>query len=621
MFSGLKYIKGLIKEGEMMIRRTINIFRRLKKILTTQQCLLGGVVLLGAIVAAVLETLGVTIIVPLVNVLLQPEQLYENKWLRIIFQKINIHENNQIVIFMVCSVIAVYIMKNLYFIFYSWIKVKYACKVQRECATYMMSSYMNRGYRFFLNNNVAELIHGVNGDVVALYQVIMGLLQIFSQIWIILFIVIYMCFADIQIAFGLIVSAIFSLVLIMAIFRKKMVEEGIKSRQYAIRVGQILIQSFHGIKEVMVMRKQKNFINEFVANLEKKQNAQVRLTVGGEAPAYLIEAISICGIMSVLCIKIVSTSDVETFVATLASFAVGAFRVLPSLGKVSTAINLISGSMVGFNSVYENITEARKYNSGFSDINSKDLIKLKEESFSDAVKIENLTFSYNKELGNVLEDVNFEIPKGKSIAFVGESGAGKSTLADLILGVLVPEGGKILLDDIDIRQIPNAWSKIIGYVPQSIYLSDTTICENVAFGEKPEKIDEGRIREALKKAKILDFVEGLPEGIYTKVGDRGVRLSGGQRQRIGIARALYHEPEILILDEATSALDNDTEKSVMEAIDSLHGKMTLVIIAHRLTTIKKCDVIYEVKDRNIIKRSYDELTDNVDCGTVTEEHK
>ena len=590
-----------------MIRKINDALQKLIQILNWNQKFLGVVVLMCSFLAAVLETLGVSVIVPLVNALLQPEQLFENVYIRSVTDFLKIYTNEGLIFLIIFAVILVYIFKNLYFVFFAWIKTRYACKVQRECSVYMMQSYMNRGYSFFLNHNVNELTQGINADVSSLYQVINGLLQVVIQLMMVTFICIYMCYADWQIAVGVILSAVFCLLIIFVFFRKRMHQVGIQIRTYGIRSSKALLQALHGIKEVLVMQKQKYFIKEFEDNTIKVQNAVVVQNMGAEIPAYIIETVCIVGIMIISGIRIVNVSNPENFVAVLASFAIGAFRILPALGKISNSINMISSSIPGLNAVYENIVEARQYNDNFYNAEVEDEEEYRDLTFEKSVNIRNLTFSYNSEQKKVLDRLSLEIPKGKSVAFVGESGAGKSTLADLILGVLRPDEGEVLLDDVNIRKIPSLWGRLIGYVPQSIYLSDTSICKNIAFGIEESEIDENSVKAALEKADLLDFVSDLPNGIHTEVGDRGVRLSGGQRQRIGIARALYHDPEILILDEATSALDNETEKSVMEAIDSLHGKMTLIIIAHRLTTIKNCDAIYEIVDGKAVARTYEEL--------------
>lgn len=590
-----------------MIRKIIDALRKIFQILNRHQKILGVIVLICSFIAAALETLGVSVIVPLVNVLLQPAQLFENAYIRSITDFLEIDTNEGLIILIIFVTVLIYLFKNLYFIFFVWIKSRYACKVQRECSVYMMQSYMNRGYSFFLNRNVNEVTHGISGDVASLYQIINSLLLAVTQLLIAVFICAYMCYADWQIAIGVILSAWVCLLIIFVFFRKRMLQAGIRLRTYSILAAQALLQAFHGIKEVLVMRKQKYFINEYEENIIKRQNATIVQSIGAEIPAYIIEVICITGIMIILGVRIVNISDPQNFVAVLASFAIGAFRILPALGKISVAINTISSSVPGLNAVYENIVEARKYNDRFYNMEIEDEEEYHDLTFAKSVSIRNLSFAYNSQQPRVLNKLSLDIPKGKSVAFVGESGAGKSTLADLILGLLKPDEGEVLLDDVNIRKIPSLWAKLIGYVPQSIYLSDTSICKNIAFGVEESEIDENSVKVALEKAELLDFVQGLSNGIHTKVGDRGIRLSGGQRQRIGIARALYHNPEILILDEATSALDNETERSVMEAIESLQGKTTLIIIAHRLSTIKNCDAIYEIVDGRAVKRTYEEL--------------
>lgn len=590
-----------------MMKKATEVFCKLWRILTRGQKILGVGVLLCSALAAALEMLGVSVVVPLVNALLQPEQLFAVPYIRRATDALGIHTNESLVIFVVAAVVGVYLFKNLYFIFLSWVKNKYSCKVRRECSVYMMQSYMNRGYDFFLRQNVNELIQGVSGDVSYLYNIINALLQVIVQMFTVLFIGIYMCCKDWQIAVGVLLSAILCLLLIVVFFRRQMERAGVRIRTYNIRASKALLQAFQGIKEVLVMRKQKYFIREYEDNVSRQQDALVVQGIGSEIPAYIIEAVCVTGIMAILGVRIVNLTDPQNFVAVLAAFAIGAFRILPALGKVSMSVNTITSSLSSLDAVYENLIEARRFHDKFFSVEAEDETKYQGRSFRDAIRIQRLTFAYNADQKNVLDDLSLEIPKGKSVAFVGESGAGKSTLADLILGVLTPGQGEILMDDINIRRIPGIWSRSIGYVPQSIYLSDASVCENVAFGIEEKEIDEALVWEALKKAELADFVSTLPEGIYTEVGDRGVRLSGGQRQRIGIARALYHDPDILILDEATSALDNETERAVMEAIDALHGRMTMIIIAHRLTTIKNCDDIYEIVNGKAVRRRYEEL--------------
>ena len=291
-------------------------------------------------------------------------------------------------------------------------------------------------------------------------------------------------------------------------------------------------------------------------------------------------------------------------VAALASFAVGAFRILPCLGRMSAAMNTMLYSVEGLEAVYCNMIQARNYDKMMK--NETD-VEEKEPIFERELKISGLVFYYENPNKIVLSGVDLTISKGKSVAFIGASGAGKTTLADIVLGLLRPKKGKILIDGQEVSSFGKGWNKIIGYVPQSVYLIDDTIRFNVAFGEKQEDIDDERIWAALEQAQLAEFVKGLENGIDTLVGERGVRFSGGQRQRMAIARALYFEPQILVLDEATSALDTETEKAVMESIEALQGKITMIIVAHRLSTIRNCDVIYEINNGKAMIKEKKEL--------------
>lgn len=585
--------------------KIFDICKKTIYIMNRPQKFLGVIILIAGFISAILEMVGISIIVPLINAMLAPEVLWQNKYVVLISDRLGITTNDQLIGMIIICIISIYLIKNAYFIFYAWIKQKYACKILRETGIDMMKSYMKRGYSYFLTHNVNLVLEGISQDVSCLYGIVNNAILCISQVITILLIFVYMCISDILLTVGVMVSAIVCGVVILFGFRKSMIKSGKLRRDYNIKANGVLLQTFYGIKEVILMRKQKHFVDEYKKNVVYLHKGQVQQMVGTEAPAYIIEGICITGVMLVLYYRIIGGEVSEGFVATLAAFAVGIFRILPSLGKISNSFNAILSYANGFDSVYENVIEAKKTNDDYYEFENED--KKIVEKFQKKIDIKNISFKYGEENRYVLNDLSLTIHKGESIAFIGESGAGKSTLADIILGLLSPQKGGVFIDDINIRDIPNSWSKIIGYVPQSINLYDASIRENVAFGVPESEIDNELVLASLKKANILDFVESLDDKENTYIGDRGVRLSGGQRQRIGIARALYREPQILVLDEATSALDNETETSVMEAIDSLQGELTLIIIAHRLTTVKNCDKIYEVVSMTIEQREYDAL--------------
>ena len=590
-------------------RKTKDLSNKLSYILTSNQKSIGIMVVLLALVTAVFELLGVSVIVPLVNAIVEPSNIRKSQYYVFFEAKFGYIDDKMMIIGIICGVIIVYVIKNAVFVFNAWIRLKYSNKIQRECSMRMLSSYLNRGYEFFLNNNVNELIQGTIGDISSLYLAVFSILQLITQTAIIVVIAAYMIYVDWLVAVGMVVSAVMCLVIVLIAFRKSVREAGVANRKYSVILNKILLEAFYGIKEILVFNKRKYYIGEFERINLTRQKYQIKQNLGTEIPAYLIEAICIIGIMSVLCIRICGVSDPKSFIATLSTFALGAFRILPSLGKISSSINTITSTIPNINAVYKNMKEADDYlTNNRKHTNEEGNVKCLERGFNSCIELKNITFAYGNEgFGNILESINLKIDKGESIAFIGETGAGKSTLGDIIIGVLNPQQGEVLVDGTNINSIPEQWSDIVAFVPQTIFLSDATIRSNVAFGVSEKDINDELIVDALKKANVWSFVESLPEGINTVIGDRGVRLSGGQRQRLGIARALYRKPLILILDEATSALDNDTERVVMDAIEMLHGDMTLIIIAHRLTTIKKCDRIFECVNKGIVERKYDEF--------------
>ena len=595
----------------------MNLLLKLKKelqkllyILSKEQKLYGGIVFVCSLLGAFLEVLGVGIILPLVQAFMDPDKLMENKWIQLVLKSFGLEyiESSQLVILITVGVIILFLIKNLYFIFLSWIRIKFSCKVSRELSTKMMSTYMKRGYEFFLNHNTADLSRNIGADVSGVDTVIYQMLRVLVDSLTIFMIVAYIMLTDWVIALAMVIMALLCLLLIYGYFRVQMREAGRHFNKYNGITSKYILQALHGIKEILVMHKQEFFIKHYEEANREKQKGAIKQTVGAESPAYIIEGVCVAGLLAVVCIRLVTNeqSAVE-LVPALSAFAMGAFRILPSLGRISSALNTAIYYMPSLNHVYENLQRINDYQ-------EKDYKESETGAESDriilknGIDIENISWHYKNSDVYVIHNLNFTIKKGTSVAFVGQSGAGKTTLADIILGLLEPQEGKVLIDGNDIYHMGKQLGKIMGYVPQTVYLTDDTIRNNVAFGIEGSDIDDDKVWDALEQAQLKQFVKNLNQGLDTFVGDRGVRFSGGQRQRIAIARALYENPDIIIFDEATAALDNETELAVMESIHALQGYKTIIIIAHRLTTIKDCDEIYEISDGKARSRKYEELT-------------
>lgn len=594
----------------------MNLLLKVKKelhkllyILNKEQKAYGALVFFCSLIGSALEVIGVGIIMPMVQAFMDVDKLMQNKWVRMMADGLGIKatDASKIVVMITIGVILVFLIKNLYFIFLSWVRIKFSCKVSRELSTRMMSNYMKRGYEFFLNHNTAELSRNIGGDVSGVDTIIYQLLRVLVDTLTIIMIVIYIMVTDWMIAIAMVVMALLCLSIIYGYFRVQMREAGQHFNKYNGITSKYLLQALHGIKEILVMRKQEYFVRHYEEANREKQRGAIKQTVGAESPAYIIEGLCIAGLLSVVCVRLImNQQSAVDLIPALSAFAVGAFRILPSLGRISSALNTAIYYMPSLEHVYENLQ--RINNSEESDYKLIDkTFAQKEIEFNEKISIENISWRYQNGENDVIHNLNLTIRKGTSVAFVGQSGAGKTTLADIILGLLPPQKGRILIDGNDIFQMGDKLGHIMGYVPQTVYLTDDTIRNNVAFGREWSEIDDDKVWKALEQAQLKEFAEQLSGGLDTFVGDRGIRFSGGQRQRIAIARALYENPDIIIFDEATAALDNETELAVMESIRSLQGYKTLIIIAHRLTTIKDCDVIYEIKDGKAFVRTYDEL--------------
>jgi ABC-type bacteriocin/lantibiotic exporter with double-glycine peptidase domain len=470
----------------------------------------------------------------------------------------------------------------------------------------MMDSYMQRGYVFFIDSSLGSLLRGMQSSISNTYNGLNTFFKIVSELLTLAFICIYIILTDWMMALCVIALSAFCLLAIVLGFQKTVRKASQTAFVLSGNGNRILVQAFQGIKEVLVMKREQYFVKEYRKNYTKQQKASIKQTMAVSSPTYIIEAVCITGLMIAVCIKAITTEDSVTLVAQLGAFAVAAFRILPSLGRISSYFNQFMACVPGINETYENFKKAReavaRKKEKYQEVYYGDI------TFNDRLRVDHVTWTYPHSDQVVLNDLCLDIQKGQSIAFVGKSGAGKTTLADVILGLLIPQEGHIYLDGVDVQTIQGNWHKVIGFVPQSVNLQDDTVRRNVAFGLDDSEIDDERVWKALEEAQMKDVIENAREGLDTMIGERGIRFSGGQKQRFAIARALYYNPDILVLDEATAALDTETEQAVMDSIQMLSGSKTLIIIAHRITTIRQCDKIYRIEGGKAVEVKYEDLT-------------
>lgn len=581
------------------IRTLKDVLSKFFGLLTKEQKKKSYILFFMMIISAMFETLGVSSVIPFVNALLSPEDLRKNKVMAFFINGFGISSDFGIIIMTAVFIVAVYFAKDAYLSFYAYFKNKYEKTLQEELSVKSFRSYLMRPYSYYLNVNSSEVLRGIESDILNTTDMYGHINLVFSTFFSVLLISIYLLYTDWILAIGIVFVGGICAVGLMFFFKRKLRGVGIQNREAQYQTNKCALQAIEGIKEISVMKRMDVFLDKYEDAYEKRKKTQIKFNFLNALPNRVIEFSCMTGMMMVICLKMSFTSlkggsNVE-FVAGLSAFVLGAFKILPSIGTIISEVNSISYCRPFLNSCYENIKSLEK-DQQEAGIQSIDMQEVTKDHFEDSVYIDHISWHYPSSDRLILDGLTLTIKKGDSIGLIGESGAGKTTLSDILLGLYHPQKGTVRVDGTDIFTIPKSWANIIGYVSQTVYLLDDTLRNNVLFGLSKTDDSDERIWEALEQAQLASFVRELPDKLDTMVGERGIKFSGGQRQRVAIARALYTHPEILVLDEATSALDNGTESAVMEAIDNLHGTITLVIIAHRLSTISKCDKVYEIKD-------------------------
>lgn len=589
------------------IRKLKDALGKLSFILSREQKRYCILIFLMSLVAALFETVGISVIIPVIQVIISADELMNKAYMLPFISLFGIDTKEKAIAFVCICVGIVYLIKNGYSVIYTWASAKLSNKIRRELAVRVLRTYMQQGYIFFVNNNSSRLIRGISSDIISVQNVITHFFSFIGKVLIIACMTIFIIVKTPVIALWILFLVIFCFAISQIIFRKPMRRFGQSSREYAFRSSQASLEAIQGHKEVLVFGRQDYFVNEYLKNTIGYNKAEVQMSVASTTPYYLIEVICVIGLLVVIAVESFLIEDSSNLLTQMTTIALAAFRILPALGALLGNVNAIVFNAPGLTAASETLHMVNELDKeGHSDCKQK-TETVEKIHFEKELVLSHITYAYPQTGKNVIDDLSMTIEKGTSVGFIGSSGAGKTTLADIILALLKPQKGEILMDGINVEKLEEAWHHIVGYVPQSIYMIDASIRRNVAFGIDEASVDDQKVWKALEMAQIKEFVEGLPEGIDTKVGEWGVQLSGGQRQRIAIARALYNEPDIIVLDEATAALDNETENAVMESIEALQKVKTLIIVAHRLTTIRKCDKIYEIADGKAILRDKEDV--------------
>lgn len=555
--------------------------------------------LLAAIfIGTALETVGVAAIVPFISAIMNPDSLLKMPILKDVYNTLGMRHTNELVIFLAIALILVYIIKNAYLCFMYDMQYRFVLNNQRRIASRLMSCYLKQPYSYHLQRNSAEYINNIMQDVDTFCLTMLHFLTLITDIMVCTALIIVLFVTDKSITIGVVILVGGVILLLNKSYKSKLFLLGEDKRKFFSKSMQSIQQGFGGVKEIKVLGRENYFVDKFYYEYGKYTNSRRKVSTYTMVPKPLIETVSVAALLLVISLKVARGVDVEYFVPTLSVFALAVVRILPSSSRISSGISNILYGKSSVEIVYQDIENVKTIE---TDVPNGD----EKVEFKEHIELSEVNFSYENADKKVLEGINVCIPKNKSVAFVGSSGAGKTTLVDIILGVLSYQSGSVKIDRRELNDCKNAWQKKIGYIPQNIFIIDDSIRRNIAFAINDEEINEDKIWNAVEMAQLKEFVQSLPEGLDTVIGERGARISGGQRQRIGIARALYNDPEVLVLDEATSALDNETESAVMEAIDALNGSKTLIIIAHRLSTIENCNMVYRIENGRAILEKND----------------
>lgn len=560
------------------------MIKKLNYIMTKKDKIFLFTLLILSIILSVVETIGVSAVMPFIAIVTNPEIVQTNNFLKFIYNFFSFSTSNKFIVFFGITLIFFYFFRAVYSIFYSYLLNKFSMEIFNFFASSLFKNYIQLPYKKFVNKNSAEMIKNISSEAFNLSSLVQSLLNILSESFTTILLYILLIFVNWKMT--LVLTLLLGIKVFFLIFGlKKIIKKQGKERAvFQTRFYRILNEAFGNFKMIKIIQNEDELFEKFKGAGGSFVRANIVNNTINHLPRLSLETIGFSVLIGIIVYILLLYNDASFILPVISMYALALYRILPAINRILINYNQILFLNKSLDILYEEL-------SCTSPVEGCSVIEFKNK-----IELKNINFGYVKDK-KILEDISITINKGEKIGFIGESGGGKSTLVDLIIGLYKPSDGTVLIDGarLDNDNI-RAYRAKIGYIPQSIYLFDGTVGENVAFGRK---YDKDRIINCLEKADIYNFLS-QKEGIQTLVGDGGIRLSGGQRQRIGIARALYNDPEILVLDEATSALDNDTEAKIMDEIYKIGNNKTLIIVAHRLSTIKKCDRILRLYNGKLV---------------------
>lgn len=578
--------------------KNVGFFRKIYFLLGKDQKKLFGMMVLF-IILSLLDAVGIALIGPYVSVILDPLTLQDNEVIQeaLKLAGLSLNEYGLQIAFSV-AIIFVFLFKSIAGIFILWVVATFSYRQQVRIRSTLMHYYQSMFYIDYIGRNSSEYLYSIQA-LASLFtgKVLMTGLKTISDIFIVIAIVIVLGMTDALLLSVLLVLLGLAVFVYDRTLRKKIQDYGEKSNTASTQMVKGINEGIEGMKELRILGKQKYF-HDVVRNSAINYANNLKMTdILSTVPRYLVEFVVIGFLALMVIIELVLTGNITKLIPILAMFAVAALRLVPSVHSISTGLVHLHFNRNTVSLLYQDMKKAKDLIDKNEKVISKDVT---EQEFNE-ISLQSIKYKYASDLDPVLNGISISIKKGESIGLMGSSGSGKTTLIDVLLGLLEPQEGEILFNGKDIKDCLDDWQNKVAYLPQEIFIIDDTLKSNIALGVDPSEIDNNRLFETIRRTRLKKLIESLPEGIETPLGEHGIRLSGGQRQRIALARALYHNRNVLIMDEATSSLDNETEREIVDEIQMLKGKTTMLVIAHRYQTLEHCDPIYRLEEGKIVE--------------------
>lgn len=546
-------------------------------------------------IGMLLEIFGLSLIFPFIISILEPETLSSLSFISMFREILPEIETSDFILLFLILLFLVYVVKTIVMVFIAYWQNKFLGELLATISTKLYGKYLNQPYEYHVNNNSSRLIKNIQVEVSLFRSLCLSLIT--SIIEVSIAISIFFTLLYIEPKGAVVVLMYFSIISIVyySTAKNKLKRWGVIREKLAKRISKVLIEGLNTIREVLLLDIQEYYISKFEKLNQDQAIIFARNGTFKQLPRLMLELFAIIGIILFIFVLLLRGESNTIILSTIGVFVAATFRMIPSLNRTLTALQNVKFYSPSVDIIHEEFSQFNE--------TKKDSDSIAIKPFIRELEFNKVSFAYSNSKRTVLNETNLVIKKGEYIGIIGSSGSGKSTFIDLVAGLNKVTNGAILCDGDNIDLDTSDWRNQLSYVSQNLSLIDDTISNNITLGIDEKDVDKVLLEKSVKNAGLSDFIDGLEEGLSTYVGERGLKLSGGQKQRIGIARALYRNTEILLLDEATSSLDNETERNIMDSINALKGQKTIIIVAHRLSTLVHCNKIYEIKNGKIIKSS------------------